>query len=92
LGHNKRHVFRTIHLPLLKPAIISAALLTFVDAMKELPATLILRPFDFETLATRVFSLASLGQFESAAIPAVLIVLVGLIPVIVLSRNLRGRM
>jgi iron(III) transport system permease protein len=49
-----------------------------------------LRPFDFETLATQVFTLASLGQFEQAAIPALLIVLAGLIPVVVLSRNLRG--
>lgn len=91
LGRRKWFVFRSIHLPLLKPSLISASLLVIVDAMKELPATLILRPFDFETLATRVFSLASLGQFESAAIPALLIVLAGFIPVIVLSRNLRAR-
>jgi iron(III) transport system permease protein len=89
LGRKRPFIFRSIHLPLLKPSLISASLLVFVDAMKELPATLILRPFDFETLATLVFSLASLGQFESAAIPALLIVLTGLIPVIVLSRNLR---
>jgi iron(III) transport system permease protein len=89
LGHTKKQVFRTIHIPLLKPAMISAMLLVLVDVMKELPATLILRPFDFETLATRIFSLASLGQFESAAIPALLIVLVGLVPVVVLARSLR---
>ncbi len=89
LGRSKAFIFRSIHLPLLKPSIVSAMLLVFVDAMKELPATLILRPFDFETLATRVFSLASLGQYESAAIPALLIVLAGFIPVMVLSRNLR---
>jgi iron(III) transport system permease protein len=89
LGRSKAYVFRSIHLPLLKPSIISALLLVFVDAMKELPATLILRPFDFETLATQVFSLASLGQYEAAAIPALLIVIAGFIPVLVLSRNLR---
>jgi iron(III) transport system permease protein len=91
LGRNKRFIFRSIHLPLLKPSLISASLLVIVDAMKELPATLILRPFDFETLATRVFSLASLGQYESAAIPALLIVVAGFIPVVVLSRNLRAK-
>jgi iron(III) transport system permease protein len=89
LGRSKTYIFHSIHLPLLRPSIVSAMLLVFVDAMKELPATLILRPFDFETLATRVFSLASLGQYEPAAIPALLIVLAGFIPVMVLSRNLR---
>jgi iron(III) transport system permease protein len=89
LGRGTGFIFRSIHIPLLKPSIISAVLLVFVDAMKELPATLILRPFDFDTLATRVFTLASLGQYESAAIPALLIVLAGLVPVVVLSRNLR---
>jgi iron(III) transport system permease protein len=90
LGRSRFYIFHSIHLPLLRPAIISAMLLICVDSMKELPATLILRPFDFETLATQVFTLASLGQFEQAAIPALLIVLAGLIPVVVLSRNLRG--
>jgi iron(III) transport system permease protein len=91
LGRSKWSVFRSIHLPLLKPSMVAAALLVFVDAMKELPATLILRPFDFETLSTHVFTLASLGQFESAVIPALIIVLAGFIPVIVLMRNLRQR-
>ncbi len=90
LGRGTGYIFRSIHLPLLRPSIISALLLVFVDAMKELPATLILRPFDFETLATRVFTLASLGQYESAAIPSLLIVLAGLVPVVVLSRNLHA--
>ena len=89
LGRRRGYIFRSIHLPLLKPSIIAAALLVFVDAMKELPATLMLRPFDFDTLATRVFTLASLGQFEAAAGPALLIVLAGLVPVIVLFRQLK---
>jgi iron(III) transport system permease protein len=89
LGRTPFRTFVEIQLPLLKPAMIASCLLVMVDAMKELPATLILRPFDFETLATRVFSLASLGQYESAAIPALAIVVVGLIPVIVLSRSFR---
>ena len=89
-----RSPFRTmieIHLPILRPALFSAALLVFVDCMKELPATLILRPFDFETLATLVFSLASLDQLEASAVPALTIVAAGLIPVILLARNLQGR-
>ncbi len=90
LGRGTGYIFRSIHIPLLRPSIVAAMLLVFVDAMKELPATLILRPFDFDTLATRVFTLASLGQYESAAIPALLIVLAGLVPVVVLSRSLRG--
>ena len=90
LGRGTGYIFRSIHVPLLRPSIFSALLLVFVDAMKELPATLILRPFDFDTLATHVFTLASLGQYESAAIPALLIVLAGLVPVVVLSRNLRA--
>jgi iron(III) transport system permease protein len=89
LGRSSLQNFFAIHLPLLRPSLIAATLLVFVDAMKELPATLILRPFDFETLSTRVFTLSSLGQFESAALPALAIVLAGVLPVIILARALR---
>ena len=89
LGRGPIAAFREVHLPLLRPALVSAALLVFVDCMKELPATLILRPFDFETLATTVFTLASLEQLEESALPALTIVAVGLIPVILLARTLR---
>jgi iron(III) transport system permease protein len=89
LGRGTWQVFREVHVPLLRPAFITAALLVFVDAMKELPATLLLRPFDFDTLATHVFTTASLGNLEEAALPALAIVVAGLIPVVVLSRNLR---
>jgi iron(III) transport system permease protein len=89
LGRGPFAVFREIHLPLLRPALITATLLVFVDALKELPATLLLRPFDFDTLATHVFTSASLGQLEEAALPALSIALAGLIPVFILSRNLR---
>jgi len=88
LGRGPVAAFREVHLPLLRPALASAALLVFVDCMKELPATLILRPFDFETLATTVFMLASLDQLEESALPALTIVAVGLLPVILLSRTL----
>jgi len=89
LGRSPLASFFEVHLPILRPALVSASLLVFVDCMKELPATLILRPFDFETLATSVFTLASLDQLEESALPALTIVATGLIPVILLSRTLR---
>jgi iron(III) transport system permease protein len=89
LGRGPLQALREVHLPMLRPALVTAALLVFVDCMKELPATLILRPFDFETLATTVFTLASLDQLEESALPALTIVAVGLIPVILLARTLR---
>jgi iron(III) transport system permease protein len=88
LGRGPMAAFFEVHLPLLRPALVSAALLVFVDCMKELPATLILRPFDFETLATTVFMLASLDQLEESALPALTIVAAGLLPVILLARTL----
>jgi iron(III) transport system permease protein len=91
LGHTPFRSFLAVHLPLLQPAMLAAVLLVFVDTMKELPATLLLRPFDFETLASHVFTAASLGQLEDAALPAVAIVLAGIIPVIVLMRGFAPR-
>lgn len=84
LGTRSSTALRIIHLPMLKPAVGAAALLVFVDAMKELPATLLLRPFNFETLATQMYALAATEQFEEAAVGAVAIVLIGLIPVLML--------
>ena len=75
-----------VDLPLLRGTLISAALLVFVDVLKELPLTLILRPFNFDTLATRAFQLATDEQLTQSAIPALLIIVVGLVPVIVLNR------
>lgn len=89
LGRTPLQTVLKVHLPILRPAIVSAALLVFVDCMKELPATLILRPFDFETLSTLVYNLASLDQLEESAIPALTIVAAGIIPVMLLARNLR---
>ncbi|KJV45789.1 iron ABC transporter permease [Acinetobacter indicus] len=86
LGQSKGEILTRIHLPLLRPALISAALLIFVDCMKELPATLLLRPLNMETLATQLYAEASRGTYEEGAIAALLIVLVGLIPVILLAR------
>ncbi len=87
LGQTEEQTFRKIHLPLLRPALGAAALLVFVDAMKELSATLLLRPLSFETLATWLYAEAARGTYEEGAIAALLIVIVGLLPVILLART-----
>jgi iron(III) transport system permease protein len=78
---------RRLHLPLLRGSLIAAAVLVFVDLMKELPITLMTRPFGFETLAVRVFEMAAEGEWERAALPSALIVAVGVVPVILLARR-----
>lgn len=88
LGASPWRALRQIHLPLLNPALAAAMLLVFVDCMKELPATLLLRPFNFDTLATSVFAYASLEQFERSAPAALAIVAVGLLPLIILQRGM----
>ncbi len=90
LGETAATAFRRVHFPLLRPAIGTAALLVFVDVMKELPATLLLRPFDFETLATRVYGFAAIEAFEEAAFGALTIVAIGLVPVILLNWTIVG--
>lgn len=87
LGASPGGTLRRIHLPLIRPALIASALLVFVDTMKELPATLLLRPLDFETLATWLYAEASRGSYEEGAVAAVAIVLAGLLPVILLART-----
>ena len=90
LGETALSALRRVHMPLLVPALGSAALLVFVDGMKELPATLLLRPFNFETLATHVYSYAALEQFEAAALGALTIVAIGLLPVLMLHQAVAG--
>jgi iron(III) transport system permease protein len=89
LGAGPFRMLAVVHLPLLRPALGAAALLAFVETMKELPATLLLRPFQFETLATQIYVFASQEQFQRSAIPALTIVAVGLIPLHLLNRALR---
>lgn len=86
LGETALSSLWRVHLPLLVPVLGTAGLLVFVDGMKELPATLLLRPFNFETLATHVYANAALERFEAAAPGALAIVAVGLIPVLLLHR------
>ena len=91
LGATDGRMFRAVHAPLLARSTAVAALLVFVDVMKELPATLVLRPFNSDTLAVITYQLAKDERLGEAALPALALVAVGLLPVIVLSRALRAR-
>lgn len=88
LGASPKRVLSAIHVPLLRGALASAALIVFIDVMKELPATLLLRPFNFETLATRTYRLASDERLAEASTAALAIVMLGLIPTILLSLSI----
>jgi iron(III) transport system permease protein len=90
LGQGSLITLWRVHLPLLMPALGAGALLVFVDSMKELPATLLLRPFNFETLSTQIYNFAALEQFEHTAPGALTLVLVGLVPVLLLHQAVAG--
>jgi iron(III) transport system permease protein len=86
LGDGSARVLLRIHLPLISPGLFTAAILVFVDVMKELPITLLLRPFGMDTLSIWAYLLASEGFWEAAAVPSLSIVLAGLLPVLLLVR------
>jgi iron(III) transport system permease protein len=86
LGHRPGGMLCKVHLPLLRGALLTAVVIVFVDVLKELPATLILRPFNFETLAVRVYEFASDERLAEASTAALAIVAVGILPVVLLSR------
>ena len=88
LGCSSGEVMKRVHFPILRGSLLTAALLVFVDVMKELPATLVMRPFNFETLATQTYTLAADERLTEASIAALAIVLVGLVPIIVLARQI----
>jgi iron(III) transport system permease protein len=88
LGLRPGQVLRKIHMPMLRGSLLTALLLVFVDVLKELPATLILRPFNFNTLAVRAYELATDERLADSAPAALTIVLAGLLPVILLSRSI----
>jgi iron(III) transport system permease protein len=89
MGVSGFRLLARVHLPILRPAILTAMLLVFVDIMKELPITLMTRPFGWDTLAVKVFQLTTEGEWQRAALPALAIVVVGLLPVMLLSRQRR---
>ena len=86
LGSGPAGLLWRVHVPMLRGGVLTAAIFVFADVMKELPATLIVRPFNFDTLAIRAHRLASDGRLEEAATSALMIVAVGILPVIILSR------
>nr|WP_245410185.1 iron ABC transporter permease [Falsochrobactrum shanghaiense] len=86
LGRSVTGTFRSIHLPLSRTAIVAAGLLVFVDCVKELPATLLLRPLNIETFATHLYGEAARGTYEEASVAALAIVVTGILPVILLAR------
>ncbi|QBY01880.1 iron ABC transporter permease [Rhodophyticola sp. CCM32] len=88
LGRSPPMMLRDVHLPILKPSLLTALLIVFVDVMKELPATLIMRPFNFDTLAVQAHRLASDERLAEAAVPSLVIGLVGLFPVAILCWGL----
>lgn len=89
LGCNRRQAVWRVYLPLLSPATLTAMVLVLVDVMKEMPATLLLRPFGWDTLAVRVFEMTSEGEWQRAALPALVLVLVSVIPVVIMVRRSR---
>ncbi|WP_050519524.1 ABC transporter permease [Pseudorhodobacter antarcticus] len=93
LGAGVPRTIWRVHLPIMAPSVLTGALIVFVDVMKELPATLILRPFNFDTLAVQAFRLASDERLAGAAVPSLVIVAIGLLPVVLVLRtmSLRGR-
>ena len=90
LGITSEKTFLRIHLPILKVSILTSILLVFVDVIKELPATLILRPFDFNTLAVKAYELASDERLVDASIPSVAIVVAGLLPLILINNSINN--
>lgn len=88
LGLNAGQTLRRVHVPLLRGSVLTAALLVFIDTMKELPATLVMRPFNFDTLATQAYVLASDERLTEASTAALAIVVVGLLPLVVISRQI----
>ena len=91
LGAGPGRLLRQVYLPLLRPGLITAFTIVLVDVMKEMPATLIMRPFGLETLAVRIYNMTAEGQWERAALPAVTLILVGLVPVYLLISAARAR-
>ena len=90
LGFGRLATLRRVHVPILRGSLLTAGLLVFVDVMKELPATLVMRPFNFDTLATQAYTLASDERLTEASTAALTIVAVGLLPMFVISRQIAG--
>jgi iron(III) transport system permease protein len=88
LGVTGFKAIRTIHVPVIRKGLLTAAILVFVDVMKEMPITLMTRPFGWDTLAVKIYELTSEGEWQTAALPAVVLIVAGIIPVIFLTRQI----
>jgi iron(III) transport system permease protein len=88
LGCNRLETVLRVHLPMMQASLLTAALLVFVDVVKELPATLMMRPFNFDTLAVQAYNFASDERLAEAAVPSLTIIAIGLLPVLILSRTI----
>lgn len=91
MGASRSELLRRIHLPLLRASLLSAGLLVFVDVLKELPATLVLRPFNFNTLAVRAYEMASDERLFDAALPALTIVAVSIVPIFLITKTIDNK-
>jgi iron(III) transport system permease protein len=90
LGVSKLRIAIAIYIPILSPGVLAALLLVMIDVMKEMPATLMLRPFGWDTLATQIYNFTSEGEWQRAAVPALILVVVSCLPVIMLIRQSRA--
>ena len=90
LGITGLSLLRRVHIPILRSGIITAAILVFVDVLKEMPITLMIRPFGWDTLAVKIFELTAEGEWERAALPALVLVMAGLLPVVLLTWRNQG--
>ena len=86
LGVKATQLIALVHVPMLRAGLITGAALVFVDVIKEMPITLMTRPFGWDTLAVRVFEMTSAGEWNRAALPAVALILAGLVPIFVLTK------
>ena len=86
MGLSPTNVLKRVHIPIIRSSLLTGLLIVFVDVMKELPATLIMRPFNFNTLAVRAYELAADERLADASLASLSIVLVGIIPVILLTK------
>ena len=92
LGHTPSRTLLRVHVPIMKGSMLTAALIVFVDVMKELPATFAMRPFNFDTLAVQAYNMAKDERLAEAAAASLVIVAVGLVPLVFVSRSVtRGR-
>ena len=88
LGYSPAHTLWRVHVPIISGSLATAALLVFVDVMKELPATFAMRPFNFDTLAVEAYNLAKDERIAEAAVPSLVMVAIALVPLVLLSRQI----